>query len=156
MNNKLLKRIFFTVVSLLLLWGILQGGAYVYDHRPCDNLSGYCNIDFRSVVNSDNNVSATLSIQDYRFNESKLINGLVMICDGTSFHIRCSVDQIPASYASSSFQTVNRLFAEFSPVEAEAIKKADCIVIQFEYENGDIISLPLSNPDKAYWKNQLR
>ena len=37
-------------IILIVAGGFGWGFTYVYDHRPCDNLSGYCDIDFKIIA----------------------------------------------------------------------------------------------------------
>ncbi len=156
---------FFMAIGIIfiLIGGFGWGFTYVYDHRPCDNLSGYCDIDFQTGVDRQGKIdSATLTILDYRYSSAKLLPTLTMICDDDTFELDAAVRQTPPSYSIAFFndkttlKNTNKLFVEFPPESFEAIKKADVITIQFNYDNGDKISLPLSEPDMDYWRTHLQ
>ncbi|MCR5176681.1 MAG: hypothetical protein K6C05_07485 [Anaerovibrio sp.] len=150
-------------ILLILLGGFGFGFTYVYDHRPCDNLSGYCDIDFQTGVDINGKVTtANLTILDYRFSGSAMKPAITLICDDNIFNMKASVRQTPPSYSiafyndKTTLKNTNKLFVEFPPESFDAIKKADVITIQYSYENGDKVSLPLSEPDMDYWKTHLQ
>lgn len=150
-------------IILILFGGFGWSFTYVYDHRPCDNLSGYCDIDFQTGVDKNGRVdSATLTILDYRYSSAKLLPTLTMICDDTVFDMEAAVRYTPPSYSIAFFndkttlKNTNKLFVEFPHEAFDAILNADVITIQFSYDNCDKISLPLSEPDMDYWRSHLK
>ena len=159
MKNKLI--ILFGVL-LILFGGFGYGYTYMFDHRSADNLSAYCDIDFKSDVDEKGIVStANLTILDYRFDGSKLKPALLLICDDDIFDMQASIRQTPPSYSiafyndKTTFKNTNKLFAEFPADSFDAIRKAQVVRISFSYENGDTVELPLNEHDLQYWKDQL-
>ena len=159
MKNKLI--ILFGVL-LILFGGFGYGYTYMFDHRSADNLSAYCDIDFKSDVDEKGTVStANLTILDYRFDGSKLKPALLLICDDDIFDMQASIRQTPPSYSiafyndKTTFKNTNKLFAEFPADSFDAIRKAQVVRIRFSYENGDTVELPLNEHDLQYWKDQL-
>lgn len=159
MKNKLI--ILFGVL-LILFGGFGYGYTYMFDHRSADNLSAYCDIDFKSDVDEKGIVStANLTILDYRFDGSKLKPALLLICDDDIFDMQASIRQTPPSYSiafyndKTTFKNTNKLFAEFPADSFDAIRKAQVLRIRFSYENGDTVELPLNEHDLQYWKDQL-
>ena len=159
MKNKLI--ILFGVL-LILFGGFGYGYTYMFDHRSADNLSAYCDIDFKSDVDEKGIVStANLTILDYRFDGSKLKPALLLICDDNIFDMQASIRQTPPSYSiafyndKTTFKNTNKLFAEFPADSFDAIRKAQVVRIRFSYENGDTVELPLNEHDLQYWKDQL-
>ena len=159
MKNKLI--ILFGVL-LIMFGGFGYGYTYMFDHRSADNLSAYCDIDFKSDVDEKGIVStANLTILDYRFDGSKLKPALLLICDDNIFDMQASIRQTPPSYSiafyndKTTFKNTNKLFAEFPADSFDAIRKAQVVRIRFSYENGDTVELPLNEHDLQYWKDQL-
>lgn len=159
MKNKLI--ILFGVL-LILFGGFGYGYTYMFDHRSADNLSAYCDIDFKSDVDEKGIVStANLTILDYRFDGSKLKPALLLICDDDIFDMQASIRQTPPSYSiafyndKTTFKNTNKLFAEFPADSFDAIRKAQVVRISFSYENDDTVELPLNEHDLQYWKDQL-
>lgn len=159
MKNKLI--ILFGVL-LIMFGGFGYGYTYMFDHRSADNLSAYCDIDFKSDVDEKGTVStANLTILDYRFDGSKLKPALLLICDDNIFDMQASIRQTPPSYSiafyndKTTFKNTNKLFAEFPADSFDAIRKAQVVRIRFSYENGDTVELPLNEHDLQYWKDQL-
>ncbi|WP_085023762.1 hypothetical protein [Anaerovibrio sp. JC8] len=150
-------------IFLICLGGFGWGFTYVFDHRPADNLSGYCDIDFQTGVDLNGKVnSATLTIQDYRYSSANLLAAMTLICDDDTYTMEASVRQTPPSYSfafyndKTTLKNTNKLFVEFPPESFDSMRKAEVITIQFAYDNGDKVSLPLSEPDKEYWKDHLK
>jgi hypothetical protein len=56
----------------------------------------------------------------------------------------------------TTLKNTNKLFVEFPPEAFDSMRRAEVITIQFAYDNGDKISLPLSEPDMEYWKDHLK
>ena len=159
MKNKLI--ILFGVL-LIMFGGFGYGYTYMFDHRSADNLSAYCDIDFKSDVDEKGTVStANLTILDYRFDGSKLKPALLLICDDNIFDMQASIRQTPPSYSiafyndKTTFKNTNKLFAEFPADSFDAIRKAQVVRIRFSHENGDTVELPLNEHDLQYWKDQL-
>lgn len=147
---------------LIIFGGFGYGYTYMIDHRTADNLSAYCDIDFKTDVDEKGVVStANLTILDYRFDGSRLKPALLLICDGDIFDMQASVRQTPPSYSiafyndKTTLKNTNKLFAEFPADSFDAIRNAQVIRIRFAYSNGDTIELPLNEQDLQYWKEQM-
>lgn len=156
------KLIMFFGILLIIFGGFGYGYTYMIDHRTADNLSAYCDIDFKTDVDEKGVVStANLTILDYRFDGSRLKPALLLICDGDIFDMQASVRQTPPSYSiafynnTTTLKNTNKLFAEFPADSFDAIRNAQVIRIRFAYSNGDTVELPLNEQDLQYWKEQM-
>lgn len=156
------KLVMFFGMLLIIFGGFGYGYTYMIDHRTADNLSAYCDIDFKTDVDEKGVVStANLTILDYRFDGSRLKPALLLICDGDIFDMQASVRQTPPSYSiafyndKTTLKNTNKLFAEFPADSFDAIRNAQVIRIRFAYSNGDTIELPLNEQDLQYWKEQM-
>lgn len=156
------KIIIFFGILLIVFGGFGYGYTYMVDHRKADNLSAYCDIDFKTDVDEKGVVStANLTLLDYRFDSSKLKPALLLICDGEIFDMQASVRQTPPSYSvafyndKTTLKNTNKLFAEFPIDSFDAIRNAQVVRIRFAYSNGDTIELPLSEQDLQYWQEQM-
>lgn len=149
-------------VLLILAGGFGYGYTYMLDHRTADNLSAYCDIDFKTDVDEKGKVStANLTILDYRFAGDQLKPALLLICDDDIFDMQAVTRQLPPSYSlafyneKTTFKNTNKLFAEFPPETFQAIRNAQVVRVKFTYANGDTVELPLNEHDLQYWKDQL-
>lgn len=156
------KLVMFFGMLLIIFGGFGYGYTYMIDHRTADNLSAYCDIDFKTDVDEKGVVStANLTILDYRFDGSRLKPALLLICDGDIFDMQASVRQTPPSYSiafyndTTTLKNTNKLFAEFPADSFDAIRNAQVIRIRFAYSNGDTVELPLNEQDLQYWKEQM-
>ncbi|MBP2627739.1 MAG: hypothetical protein H6Q68_2450 [Firmicutes bacterium] len=138
---------------------------FSYDNRTANNLSAYCNIDFRGVTDPQtNNVTgATLSVVDLRYDSRPLEKLLIIDIDGKTYKIdSIEISAQPPTYSPKDFPTgkgfkhANTLFVTFPLQVLEEISHAETIKVSFKYVNSDsAIELPLSTVDLQYWKNQL-
>ena len=136
-----------------------------YDNRTTSNLSAYCNIDFRSVVEPQtNNVTgATLSVVDFRYDSGPLEKLFLIDVDGKTYKIdSIEISAQPPTYSpkdfftESGFKHTNTLFVIFPQKVLREISQANTVKVSFKYtESNSAIELPLSNLDLQYWKNQL-
>lgn len=138
---------------------------YSYDNRTVSNLSAYCNIDFRGVIDPQTNTvtGATLSIVDFRYHSGPLEKFFIIDIDGRTYKIdSIEISDQPPTYShkdfsiGKSFKYTNTLFATFPPQILKKISQADTVKVSFKYTDSDsAIELPLSAVDLRYWKNQL-
>lgn len=147
---------------IFLLGGFGYGYTYMYDHRTADNLSAYCDIDFKSGVDEKGVVTtANLTLQDYRFGSESLQPAMLLICDNDIFDLQGSVRQTPPSYSlafyndKTTLKNTNKIFAEIPQECFPAIRKAQVVRIRITYAGNEDIELPLSEDDLQYWKEQL-
>ena len=157
-----------TTILVLVIVAIAFYCSYMvfsYDNRTASNLSAYCNIDFRGVVDPQtNNVTgATLSVVDFRYNSGPLEKFFIIDVDGKTYKIdSIKISAQPPTYSpkdpptAKGFKHTNTLFVTFPPQMLKKISQADTVTISFKYTDSDqVIELPLSNLDLQYWKNQL-
>ncbi len=132
---------------------------YSYDNRSAANLSAYCNIDFRSVIDPKTNAvsGATLSIVDFRYASGRLEKQLLLDIDGKKFKVNeVEISSKAPAYTDGNYKHVNTLFVVFPEEILKEIAAADKIKVSFKYIGKTAgIELPLSAPDLAYWKKQL-
>ncbi|AIF53076.1 hypothetical protein [Pelosinus sp. UFO1] len=138
---------------------------YSYDNRTVSNLSAYCNIDFRGVIDPQTNTvaGATLSIVDFRYDSGPLEKFFIIDTDGKTYQIdSIEISAQPPTYSQKDFPTgksfkyTNTLFVTFPPQVLMEISQADTVKVFFKYTDSDsAIELPLSAVDLQYWKNQL-
>jgi len=138
---------------------------YSYDNRTVSNLSAYCNIDFRGVIDPQTNtaIGATLSIIDTRYHSGTLEKFFIIDIDGKTYKIdSIEISSQPPTYSQKDFPTgnsfkyTNTLFVTFPPQVLKEISQANTVKAFFKYTNSDsAIELPLSAVDLRYWKNQL-
>jgi hypothetical protein len=138
---------------------------FSYDNRTANNLSAYCNIDFRGVADPQTNTvtGATLSVVDLRYDSGPLEKFFIIDVDGKTSKID-SIEisaQLP-TYSPKDFPTgkcfkhTNTLFVTFPPQVLKEISQANTVKVSFRYLGSDsAIELPLSAVDLQYWKNQL-
>ena len=157
-----------TAILLLFIVGITfyhRYTAFSYDNRTANNLSAYCNIDFRGVTDPQTKkvTSATLSIVDFRYHSGALEKFLIIDINGKKHQIEnIKVSAQPPTYplkdfpTGKGFQYTNTLFITFPPQVLQEISQADTIKVSFKYlDSTSAIELPLSPVDLIYWKNQL-
>ncbi len=138
---------------------------YSYDHRIANNLSAYCNIDFRGIADSQTNTitGATLSIVDFRYDSKPLEKFIIIDIDDKAYKIdSIEVSAQPPTYSPKDvstekcFKHTNTLFVTFPPQVLKEISQANTVKVSFTYLDSNlIIELPLSDVDLQYWKNQL-
>ncbi|MBQ1941943.1 MAG: hypothetical protein PUF95_04165 [Selenomonadaceae bacterium] len=157
------KLIIFIGILLILAGGFGWGYTYMIDHRSADNLSAYCDIDFKADVDEKGTIStANLTIMDYRYSGAVLEPKLVVTCDDAIFQIPATTRQLPPSYSiafyneKTTFKNSNKIFAEFPAESFDAIRKAEVVKVSFTYSDGYTIELPLNEHDLQYWKDQLQ
>ncbi|EIW19565.1 MULTISPECIES: hypothetical protein [Pelosinus] len=140
--------------------------AYSYDNRIVNNLSAYCNIDFRGVADSQTNTvtGATLSIVDFRYDSGPLEKFFIIDVDDKAYKIdSIEISAQPPTYSPKDFSTercfkhTNTLFVTFPPQVLKEISQAAAVKVSFTYlGSNSAIELPLSAADLQYWKNQLQ
>lgn len=161
----MVKKITITIISIILVITSFMGYRNSYDNRSASNLSSYCNIDFRGIIDPKTNKvqTATLSLVDYRFSKNPLEKFCIVDVDGKKYKV--SADEtysIPPTYSlkdlklETCFKYTNSLLVHFDPTVLKEIKNANTVKISFKYIDNDFaIELPLSEVDLNYWKNQL-
>jgi len=161
MNKKL-------TTLLLLLVAIITYGCYAvysHDNRTAGNLSAYCHIDFRGVTEpqTQKTSAATLSIVDYRYGASPLepffgidIDGKIYAIDDVEVSVQPPT-YLPQDIRSDRFlKHTNTIFIVFPPQVLQEISQATTVKVSFKYANSPSpVTLPLSDVDLRYWKNQL-
>lgn len=152
------------LLGIMLIVGFFGYGDY-YDHRKADNLSAYCNIDFRSEFDAQTNrvKQTTLSIVDYRYSRSPLKKEFHITIDGSTYEIEpVEVGILAPTFSlqedgtGQGFKVKNSILINFPRPILEKIKVAKEISVSFGYVDEDAaIDLPLSAPDLKYWQGQL-
>ena len=169
---KRLKKNFWTpilkglaILGVLLICCGIGGWVYTYriDHRSVPSLSAYCDIDFKTARDGKGRVSsATLSILDYRYSNTRFSPQLRVYIDGIALDIDGTAKQAPPTYSLTvydehhSFKNTNKLFIEFPAEALPELKAANEIRVQLKYSDGTVLDLPLNAPDLAYWQEQLK
>ncbi|WP_019552302.1 hypothetical protein [Propionispira raffinosivorans] len=160
-------RKFIRTLIIILILASLGSFAYrsSYDNRSASNLSAYCNIDFRSIIDpSTNKISqVTLSLLDFRFSKQPLESFCRIDIDGKEYQLDAfeTASQAPTYSLQdfsnvNSFKYTNHLIVAFPPQIQKEIAAAKQIKISFQYKgNPTPIELPLSDVDLTYWKKQL-
>ncbi|WP_378956857.1 hypothetical protein [Pelosinus sp. sgz500959] len=138
---------------------------FSYDNRTANNLSAYCNIDFRGVVDPKTThvTGATLSVVDFRYDSRPMEKNFIIDVDGKTYKIdNIEISAQPPTYSlkdfsiGKCFKHTNTLFVTFPPQILKEISQADTVKVSFNYLGSDsAIELPLSTVDLQYWKNQL-
>ena len=157
-----MKKLFALGICLILLGIFGLSYTYTIDHRSAPSLSAYCNIDFKSSVDRHGKLEdATLAIVDYRYASAKPEPSVTITVDDEPWRIEAAIKQTPPTYdffhagANTSFKITNKFFLHV-PLEVLAkIAQAEAVRVTFRYDNGQVIDLPLNEPDLAYWKAQL-
>jgi hypothetical protein len=157
-----------TTILVLVIVAIAFYCSYMifsYDNRTANNLSSYCNIDFRGVADPQTNIvtGATLSIVDLRYDSEPLEKFFIIDVNGKTYKIdSIEISAQPPTYSSNDFPTgkcfkhTNTLFVTFPPQVLKEISQADTVKVSFKYfGSNSAIELPLSAVDLQYWKNQL-
>ena len=157
-----------TTILVLAIVAIAFYCSYVifsYDNRTANNLSAYCNIDFRGVADPQTNTvtGTTLSVVDFRYDSGPLEKFFIIDVDGKTYKIdSIEISAQPPTYSPKDFSTgkcfkhTNTLFVIFPPQILKEISQADTVKVSFKYFDSDsAIELPLSAADLQYWKNQL-
>lgn len=161
----MIKKITIAIITIILLIASFIGYRASYDNRSASNLSSYCNIDFRGIIDPTTNKvqTATLLVIDYRFSKNPLEKFCIVDVDGKKYKVPADeTSSIPPTYSpkdfklETGFKYTNSLFVHFAPSLLKEIKNANTVKISFKYiDNDSAIELPLSEVDLNYWKNQL-
>ena len=161
----MIKKITIAIITIILFFVCSSFYRASYDNRTASNLSSYCNIDFRGVINPTTNTvtAATLSLIDYRFSNKPLEPFCIVDVDGKTYKFAADeTSSFPPTYSPNDFnlQTcfkyTNNLLVHFEPSLLKEINNAKIVKISFKYVDSDsTIELPLSEVDLKYWKNQL-
>ncbi|MBP2632531.1 MAG: hypothetical protein H6Q70_3159 [Firmicutes bacterium] len=161
----MIKKITFAIFTIILVITSFIGYRASYDNRSANNLSSYCNIDFRGIIDPATNKvqAATFSLVDYRFSKNSLEKFCIVDVDGKKYKVSADeTSSIPPTYSpkdfklDTGFKYTNSLFVHFDPSLLKEIKNANTVKILFKYINNDsAIELPLSEVDLGYWKKQL-
>jgi len=157
-----------TAILVLVIIAITFYCSYTvfsHDNRIVNNLSAYCNIDFRGITDPQTNtiIGATLSVVDFRYDSRPLEKLFIIDIDGQTYKIHnIEISAQSPTYSPKDFPTgkfskhTNTLFVTFPLQVLKEISLADNVKISFKYLGSDsAIELPLSNLDLQYWKNQL-
>lgn len=153
------------ITIIIIIFACSVGYRTSYNNRTASNLSSYCNIDFRGVIDPTTNkiTTATLSLVDYRFSSKPLEKFCIVDVDGKTYKVTTdATTSLPPTYSPNDFnlQTcfkyTNSLLVHFDPSLLKEINNAKSVKISFKYVGNDsAIKLPLSEVDLRYWKNQL-
>ena len=150
---------FLSVFGVILIMIGIFGLSYTYnyDHRKADSLSAYCNIEFNSSKDAKGKIEgAVLNLWDYRYDDAKMTDSVIIYTDGKEWEAVCSTKQTYLGFGSEhSFMHENKMFLEFPRASLDSIKKAESVRLRFYYDNGQTIDLPLNSPDLAYWQRHL-
>ncbi len=156
---KLSIKFLFIPLCLLIY---LSYNIWAYDNRSANNLSAYCNIDFKGVQPSTETLGATLELVDYRYSSKPLEPTLTIYVDDNIYQIsNLKIKQINSDYSLAKLLDKNfakneyHLFAEFPLQILKNLKTAKKVQIGFNYHENRAILLPLSAIDLKYWQNQL-
>ena len=84
---KLSIKFLFIPLCLLIY---LSYNIWAYDNRSANNLSAYCNIDFKGVQPSTETLGATLELVDYRYSSKPLEPTLTIYVDDNIYQINIS------------------------------------------------------------------
>ena len=149
-----MQKILMGVGVALILLGIF-GTSYTWhhDHREAQTLDKYAATDFQVGRDGDGNwESATLSLWDYRYDKSRLLNKAVVFTDGAPWEIEdADTKQTP-----KGLRNENKLFFHFPKSSLKDLLTAKEIRVKFFYDNGQSIDLPLSKKDLLAWQRKLR
>jgi len=161
----MIKKPAIAIITIIFLFACFIGWRASYDNRSASNLSSYCNIDFRGIIDPETNKikTATLSLIDYRFSSNPLEKFCIVDVDGKKYKVLADdTSSLPPTYSPKDFKFeigfkyTNSLLAHFEPSLLKEINNANTVKISFKYvDNDSAIELPLSDVDLKYWKNQL-
>lgn len=156
------------LIPLFLLVALVAYCGYIvsaHDNRSASNLSAFCDIDFRGVMDRQTNTvtGATLSIIDFRYQPGPLEHFFLITVDGRPYKIdSIALSSQPPTYSPGDYATAsylkhtNMLFVTFPLHVLQEIPRATTVTVTFKYANRNTgITLPLSAADLQYWKNQL-
>lgn len=159
------KKIAMLVLVIVAIAFYSSYTVFSYDNRTASNLSAYCTIDFRGVVDPQTNTitGATLSVVDLRYNSRPMEKFFIIDVDGKTYKIHSiEISAQSPTYSPTDFPTgkgfkhTNTLFVTFPPQLLKEISQAGIVKVSFKYLGSDsAIELPLSTVDLQYWKNQL-
>ena len=148
-----MQKVLLGVGVALILLGIF-GASYTwhYDYREVDTLDKYAATDFQVGRDADGNwESVTLSLWDYRYDKSKLLNEVIVFTDGAAWEVDAVTKQ-----TAKGWRNENKLFFHFPKSSFKDLLLAKEIRIKFFYDNGQSIDLPLSKKDLLAWQRKLR
>lgn len=161
----MIKKITIAIITIILFFACSNFYRASYDNRTASNLSSYCTIDFRGVIDPTTNkvTAATLSLVDYRFSSKPLEKFCIVDVDGKTYKVTTDATaSLPPTYSlndfnlQTGFKYTNSLLVHFEPSLLKEINNAKSVKISFKYVGNDsAIELPLSEVDLNYWKNQL-
>lgn len=155
-------------LMVIFLSGLVAGSVYVYsyDYRVADNLSAYCNIDFRSRFQPGTNrlTGATLELVDFRFSSQPLepfclldVDGEIYRLDAQSSEFNPALRTLGSFTGMDSLKNRSRILVSLPLTVLAAIERAEQVKVSFQYAGSEAaIELPLSQPDLQYWKKQLQ
>jgi hypothetical protein len=153
------------ITIIIIIFACSVGYRASYDNRTASNLSSYCTIDFRGIIDPVANTvtTATLSLVDYRFSSKPIEKFCIVEVDGKTYKVAADeTSSLPPTYSLNDFNLqpcfkyTNSLLVHFEPSLLKEINEAKSVKISFKYVGNDsAIELPLSEVDLKYWKNQL-
>lgn len=159
------KKTILLVFILILMIAYSSYTVFSYNNRTAGNLSAYCNIDFRGVVDPQTTTvtGATLEMVDFHYGANPLEKFFLLTIDGKQYTVDTLESSAqPPTYSlkdfpvGMGFKYTNTLFITFPPQILKEISKANKIIVSFKYAgNTSAIELPLSAVDLQYWKHQL-
>ena len=150
---------FLTVLGVMLMLLGVFGLSYTWhiDHRSAETLSEYAATEFNVSRDGEGYVEgAVFILWDYRFDDAELVKKAVLITDGNEWEMTASTKHTPPPMSGSKFRSENKLFVELPTSCLKAVLNAETIRVQFFYDNGQTIDLPLSSKDLALWKRKIR
>ena len=148
-----MQKILFGVGVSLIVLGIF-GASYTwhYDHREADTLDKYAVTEFQVARDGDGNwESATLSLWDYRYDNSRLLNKAILFTDGAPWELDVVTKQTP-----KGLRNENKFFVHLPKSSLKDLLIAKEVRVKFYYDNGQSIDLPLSKKDLLAWQRKLR
>ncbi|MBR4904185.1 MAG: hypothetical protein IKZ53_05900 [Selenomonadaceae bacterium] len=148
-----MQKILMGIGVLLILLGIF-GASYIwhYDHREAETLEKYAVLEFQVARDGDGNwESATLSLWDYRYDEARFLNTVIVFTDGAPWEIEAVTKQ-----TQKGWRKENKLFFHFPKSSLKDLLLAKEIRIKFYYDNGQSIDLPLGKKELLAWQRKLR
>ena len=148
-----MQKILFGVGVSLIVLGIF-GASYTWhhDHREAETLDRYAATEFQVARDGDGNwESATLSLWDYRYDNSKLLNKAILFTDGAPWEL-----DIITKQTSKGLRNENKFFVHLPKSSLKDLLVAKEVRVKFYYDNGQSIDLPLSKKDLLAWQRKLR
>ncbi len=148
-----MRKIFFVIGIFFMLAGIF-GISYTWnhDHRKTEFLEEYADLEFVSARDEDGNLEgANLSLWDYRFDKSKLLNKVIIFIDGVPWELEAATRQ-----TAYEMKNENKLFVSFPKLSLKDLLMAKEFRLKFYYDNGQSIDLPLGKNELISWQRKLR